>query len=173
MRRRGIKNLLPCVLSSRDVGLAVEGNVGEGIAVEELNSPVKDANEATKDAEKDRANQITLGGILLLSDGTELAQAVDDGNNKTAKADTSKAIGYRALESSPGRALWHVVRAKVPGAIDSRNGRVNGVLEPLRDPVRCECDEDKQANDFSLAASSSTSAARRIAAWLVLDVHGD
>lgn len=44
-------HLLPCILRSGDVALSVERNVAERVSVQELDSPVQDANQAAQDAE--------------------------------------------------------------------------------------------------------------------------
>ncbi len=44
---------------------------------------------------------------------------------------------------------------EIPRAVDTRNDGVDGVLEPLRDPVHGECNEDDQSDDFAFAAAAS------------------
>lgn len=47
---------------------------------------------------------------------------------------------------------------------------MDGVLEPLGDPVASECDEGDQTDDFGRAATASSSAASRIVAGFIFDV---
>lgn len=109
--------------------------------------------------------------LLLLGHGAKLAQTVDNGNDQTAKTDASKAVRQGAFERAPSSAPGEVVLAEVPRAIYSRNSGVDRVLEPFGDPVGCESDEDQQPNDLALATTTSTGAAGRVVAWLVLDIH--
>lgn len=129
---------LPGVLGGGDVRLAVQRNVAEGVAVKELESPLNQSEEAVQDAKDchaDEATDTTLLHGLALGDGTELAEELDNSHEKTAQADGSKAVCQSTLGGTPRRILGEVVDAKVPRGVDAGNGGVDGVLEPLRDPV--------------------------------------
>lgn len=147
--------------------------MGEGIAIEELDGPVQDANDAAEDAEQDRANKIALGCFLLLSNGADLTQEVDDCNHKTTKTDASETVGHGAFESSPRGSRGQVVRAEIPRSIDAGYGGVDGVLEPFGDPVGRESNEDKQTDDLALPTTTSASAAGGVISRLILDVNGN
>ena len=80
----------PGVLSRSDVRLAVQGNVNESIAVEELDSPLDDGQDAAQDAEDDPANHTKDATLItgrVPGDGADSAQELDDGDHETAEAD--------------------------------------------------------------------------------------
>ena len=56
----------PRLLGGLNVALAVQRNVAEGIAVNELDGPIEDADQALQNAEADLGADIaTLGSIVL------------------------------------------------------------------------------------------------------------
>lgn len=66
--------------------------MGEGVAVEEADSPVKDANETSQTAEAGGTYHVT--GLLTLLAGytAELAQAVDDCDDQAPKGDAAERV---------------------------------------------------------------------------------
>lgn len=145
----------------------------EGITVDELDGPIQNTDQAPKDAEHYGADNITVTGRILLCDRAKLAKAVDDGYQQAAKADTSKAVGKSASKRATSDLCWIVVDVEVPRAIDARDGGMDGVLQPLRDPVRSKRDEHDQADDFALSATANPLAAGCVVwAGLVFDVDG-
>jgi hypothetical protein len=83
--------------------------VGKGISIDELDSPIKQANEASQDAKEDSAQGVTLTSFGLLRYGTQLSEAVDDGDDQASKTDTSERVGHASLESTEGGVFWEVV----------------------------------------------------------------
>lgn len=168
-------NHVPGVLSCRDVRLAVQRNVAEGIPVEESNRPFKDPNQTSQDTENGvpyGASNSTLLPSLALHNRTKVPQKLDDGNNQAAEADRAEAVGESPLGGTTRRALGEVVRAEVPRAIHPRNDSVHGVLDPLGDPVHGEGDKHYEANDLT-TTTASVAITRRIAAGgLVLGIDG-
>ena len=100
----------------------------EGVAVEELHKPVEKSYEASENPERYATNHTTLCCFLLLGDGTGLAHHVDKGDQQTSKTDTTERIGGGAFQSTSCSSLWRSTTAKVPGAVDSGNGGMDGVL---------------------------------------------
>ena len=88
----------PGFFSSGDVSLAVEGDVGEGVAVDELDGPVEDADEAAEHAERDRRDDVAGLGFLLLRDADRLPQHVDERDDQRAEADAAERVRNRAPE---------------------------------------------------------------------------
>jgi hypothetical protein len=76
---------LPSVLCALEVVLAVQRHVAEGIAVDELNSPIEQANDALQEAKGNAAAHVASLGLLLLRNRAQLANAVDDGDQETAQ----------------------------------------------------------------------------------------
>lgn len=58
---------LPGILGRREVGLSVESNVAEGISVEEIDSPLQDAENTSKNTEQNIAKDVTLRRPLTSS----------------------------------------------------------------------------------------------------------
>jgi hypothetical protein len=137
----------PGCLSALDVALAVEGHVAESVAVDELHSPFEDTNEAAQDAETNLADHVTIASCLVASHRAELAQELNDGHDERAKGDAAKAVGKSTASGAASGTLGRVVRAEVPCSIDTRDNDMRGVLDPFRDPVGGERDEDEQSND--------------------------
>lgn len=165
----------PGVLCRGDVCFSVQRNVAEGVAVEESYSPFEDGNHTSQNAEQDISNHASYTTLLTrLTSGNraQLSDSLDDSNYQTTQADGSKAVSQSPLRSPSSRALGEVVRRKVPGAVDTRNGGVHGVLDPFRDPVHGEGDEDYQPNDLGLAAASIGIAIGVAGGRLILGVDG-
>ena len=137
---------LPGVLCGGDVGLAVERDVGECVAVDERDGPVEETDEATQYAEHDRSNHVALRGLVLLRDAACLAEHVDDCDDQGAEGDRSKAVCHGASERTRSGTFRHssgLARAEVPGSVNASDSHVNGVLDPFGNPVAGKCDEDK------------------------------
>lgn len=151
--------------------------MAKSIAVQELEGPLEQAQEAAEDAKDDVANHAAdaaLAAGLAAGDGAELAQELDNGNEQAAEADGAETVRQGAAGGTAGGALGKVVNAKVPGAVDTRDGGVDGVFEPLGDPVHGKGDVDHEADELGLAAAAAVGAAVWIARrGLVLDVEGD
>jgi hypothetical protein len=81
-------------LSGWDICLPVQGNVGESIFVDELNSPIKKTDEASQDAKEDLAHELSLRCLILLGNRACLAEELDNGNDQASKADTAKTVGH-------------------------------------------------------------------------------
>lgn len=129
--------------------------MGKGVAVDELDGPFEDGDDAAQETKDDDANHAADAAVLgrrLAGDGAQLAQELDDGDNEAAEGDGAEGVGEGALEGAAGGVLGEVVRAEVPGAVDAGDGGVDGVLEPLGDPVHGEGDEGDEADDAGVAA---------------------
>lgn len=149
---------LPGVFGSGNVRLAVQSNVAESVAVEELESPFEDRQEAAENAEDhiaDHATDTTVIHGLLAGNGAQLAEELDDGDKQTSQADGTEAVGEGALGGTASGILGEVVDTEVPGTVDTRDDGVDGVLQPLRNPVHCKGDEDHQTDNLALAAPTS------------------
>lgn len=168
---------LPSVLCRRNVRLSVQRDVAVGVSVKELDCPVQKTDDAAQDAEEDvseDASNPTLLSGLGAGHRAQLSQELDDGDQQAAEADRAEAIS----EGSPGRTssgtLREVVRVEVPRAIDARDGDVDGVLDPLRDPVHGKGNEYHESDDLPMAAPAARFAASRVVGrWLVLGVDTD
>lgn len=84
----------PGCLSGWYICLPVQGNVGESIFVDELNSPIKKTDEASQDAKEDLAHEVSLRCLILLGNRACLAEELDNGNDQASKADTAKTVGH-------------------------------------------------------------------------------
>ena len=168
------KNLLPSILRSSDVALSVKRDVAECVSVQELDSPVEDANQTAQDAKQNRPHHVAITGSIALSGRAELTKSLDDSYKQTSKTDTAEAVGHGPLESTAGRALWHGVRVEIPGAVYAGDGSVDCVLQPFGDPVHGEGNENQQANHFAVSAITDTVSAVRIGTiGCILNVDGD
>ena len=154
----------------------------EGIAVDELHGPVDDADDAAQHAERDRADDVAFPSFLLLRDARRLPHHVDQRDDQRAEADAPKAVRHAPPECAARRSSRHAAwlsRAEIPAPVQTGNGAVQRVLDPLADPVSRKRDEHQQSDDFCARTSARARAARtrRIAhprpavARLVLDVH--
>ena len=149
---------LPRVLRGGDVRLAVERDMGEGVAVDERDGPVEEADEAAEHAEHDAADEVALRGFVLLSDAAGLAEHVDDGDDQGAEGDGPEAVGHGAAEGAGGGAPGHsagFAAAEVPGAVDAGDGDVDGVFDPFGDPVAGKGDEDEETDDGRAGAAAT------------------
>lgn len=149
----------------------------EGVAVEELKSPLEDAEQTAEDTENDIANHATNTTVvkgLLTSDRAQLSEELDDGDKQASQADGTEAVSESASGRTACSVLGEVVDAKVPGTVDTRDDGVDCVLEPFRNPVRCERDKHGQSNNLALATTRAVCTAIRIVwRWLPLDVDGN
>lgn len=137
----------------------------EGVAVEELSKPVKEADQASQNTEHRVPNSTAdpaFLGRLSPCNRAEMPHKLDDGENQASEADRTKAVGKCPAGGTTRRLLREIMRAEIPRAVDARDDGVDGILEPLRDPVHCESDKDYQPNDLGMAAAPI--AAGRIAA---------
>jgi hypothetical protein len=132
----------PGCFGALDVALAVQRHVAESVTVDELHSPLEDPNKTTQDAEANLADNVAVASCLVASHGTELAQELDDGHDERAKGDAAKAVGKSTTSGAASSTFGRVVRAEVPCSIDTRDNDMSGVLDPFRDPVGGERDED-------------------------------
>lgn len=150
-----VLNHVPGVLGSRDVRLAVQCNVDKGIAVEELNSPLNNGQNAAHDAEDDPADHTkdtALVACRVSSDRAYSAQELDDGNDQTAEADGTEAVGQGSARRGACGVLGEVVDTEVPGTVDTGDDGVDYVLDKLRNPVHSKGNEDNQSDQSSGAA---------------------
>lgn len=123
----------------------------ESVAVEDGDEPVKQGDEAAQDPDEDAADEIAFGRLVSLCDGACLAQHVDDGNDQAAQTDAAKGVGCCTPEGPAGRALGHStgrLAPEVPRPIDTCDGRVYGVLDPLADPVHGKGHVHDQPDDL-------------------------
>jgi hypothetical protein len=161
---------LPCIFCSCEVRLAVEGDVAEGIAVEELDGPLQKTKQATNAAEDCVTNHAATRSLLVASSVAELAQELHDGDQQAAQTDGTKAVGQGTLGGSASGILGEVVRVEVPRAIDASNCCVDCVLEPLREPVHRKGSEGNKTDNLALAATS-VGARRIVVGRLIFDVY--
>ncbi|KAI6772884.1 hypothetical protein HG530_003842 [Fusarium avenaceum] len=87
-----VLNHLPGILCSCEIGLAVEGNVAEGVAVEELDGPLQKTKQATDAAEDRVADHAAIRSLLVTSSVTKLAQELHDGYQQATQTDGTKAV---------------------------------------------------------------------------------
>ena len=167
-------NLLPSVLSSRNIALSVESDVAESISVQELHSPFQDTDQASQNAEQNCANHVAITCRIALSSGADLTEELNNSHEETAETDASKAVCHCALEGTSSCALGHGVGIEVPRAVDTGDGGVDSVLQPFGDPVHGKRREGNQTNDLAITTSSSSIAASCVGlVWCILHVDGD
>lgn len=174
--QQSVTNLdhLPGTLRCVNIALSVQRNVAESIAVEELDCPIQEANQAAQTAEQDTTDDITVARCVLLRDRAQLAQELDDGNNQATKTNAAETVGDGTLESAAGSSLGLRIGVEVPRTVHAGNRGVDRVLQPLRDPIHGEGHKDEQANDLAAAAvSDSISALSIVLVRRVLHVDGD
>ena len=165
---------MPRRLGSRNVRLPVQRNVTKRILIEELHEPVEEANQAPKHTEQDLPHHVPLRRRVLLGDIARLAEELDDSDDQAAEADGAEAVGDGALEGATGGAFGEsrrLLRAEVPGAVDTGDGDMDDVLEDLGDPVPGEGDEDDEPDDLGHRAAAVDAAGG--VAGIVPGVHGD
>lgn len=151
----------------------------ECIAVDELDSPVNQANDATQDTKGNLSSNVSLLTLLTLRDTHSMSDHIDNGDDQGSEADAAKGVGHCSFEGTARRATRHptwFARTEKPRFIDPSDGGVQGNLDPVCDPVPGEAIEDDQTDNLSgrTAASATTSRTSRIRAsliGLVLDVH--
>jgi hypothetical protein len=124
--------LLPGVLSGSNVRFAIERNIRKRVTVQELDRPVEQADETSKDAEHNRADNIAVASSRSLGSRADLSDELDDGNEQTTQTNATEAVGQGTLQGTAGRTLGEflIVRIEVPRAVYTRDGDVNGVFEP-------------------------------------------
>lgn len=164
---------VPCGLCCGYVCLSVQGNVGEGVAIQELNSPIQNPNQTTQDAKQDGGNNVALGGFVLSSNRADLAQEVDDGHNQTAETDAAKTVGQGSFQCAASSSPRQVVRVEIPGTIHTGNGDMDRVLQPFRNPVHGKCDEDDQTGHLCRATATAAGITRTILTRLPPSIDGD
>ena len=89
----------------------------EGVAVQEVDRPLQDADQAAQDAVHDVPDHVAFGAFLVRGHGRGLPQHVDDRDQQAAQADAPEGVGHGAAEGAPGCAGWHAARfagAEVP-----------------------------------------------------------
>lgn len=151
--------------------------MAEGIAVEELEGPFENGEQAADNAEDDVANGATNTTVvhgLLAGNGANLAQELNNGDKQAAEADGAEAVSESTLGRGAGGILGEVVDAEVPGAVDAGNDGVDCVFEPLADPVHSKRDKHHKTNHLGLA----TVLAVLTALWIIrrrfpFDVNSD
>lgn len=147
----------PGILGSRDISLSVQGDVTEGVAVEKSNEPVEQRDETSQHPNGNTANQVTLASLVSLCDRARLTQHVDDRDNQTTETDAAKGVCGCATEGTSGGALGHAaggLAEEIPRTVDTRDGGVHCVLDPLTDPVHSEGGVDDKTDDLCSAAAT-------------------
>ena len=137
----------PGVFGRGDERFPVQGDVAEGVAVEEGDEPVEEGDEAAQDPEEDATHEIPFAGFVALRDGAGLAEHVDDCDDQAAETDAAEGVGGGAFEGAARGSFgqfsfWVLVAAEIPRAVDAGDGRVDGVLHPFAEPVHGEGDVD-------------------------------
>ena len=102
-------NSRPGLLGGGEVALAVEGNVAECVAVDELYGPVEQADDALQDEEEAVSGKVAGVSLALLRYGACLTQHVDQSDDQAAETDRTKAVRQSATSGAPRRSLGHVV----------------------------------------------------------------
>lgn len=138
----------PCVFCGGDVALAVQGDVGKGVAVDELDRPIEKSDEPLQNTKGAFGGEVAVVGLGLLRDRARLAEHVDKGDDQAAETDGAEAVCQCATSGAPCWTLGHVVGAKVPAAVDAGDDRVDQVLQDFGNPVSCKSDEDDETDDF-------------------------
>lgn len=101
-----------------------------------------------------------------------MSQELNNRDKQASQANGSKAVCKCALGGATGGVLGEVVGAEVPGTVDASDDGVDGVLEPLGDPVHGKSNKGDQTNDLALA-TAATSTRWVVVGWLILVVNGD
>lgn len=99
--------------------------------VDELNSPIQDADQALKNAQGDVRSEVSRICFLLARDTACLPKHIDYRNDQTSKTDAAETVGQRATCCASGDALGRVTRAEIPGSVNARDDNMDGVLEPF------------------------------------------
>jgi len=104
----------PCILRSRNVSLAVERDMAEGISVDKLHSPFKQTEQALKTAEEYINHDVAVPSLTLLCNRAEMTECVDYGHDEGTEGDRAEGVCQAALECAPCGSFGEVVRAEVP-----------------------------------------------------------
>lgn len=167
----------PCVFGSWNVCLAIQSNVAEGIPVEEGDQPVEQSDEAAKNPNGDAANNVSPCSFLLLRNRARLADHVDNGNDQTSKADTTKGIRSRTFKGATSGTLGSTARSaapEIPGSVHTSDSGMDGVLDPFAKPIHSKGNIDNKPDNLGAAASVRTARWIRPAAiGFVCDVDRD
>lgn len=167
----------PGVLGCGDVGLAVQRDVAESVAVEECDEPVKKIDKASQNPGCDAADDVAFFHLMPLDDGNRLTQHVDDRDDQAPEADAAEGVGSGADEraaSCSSRKTARKSTPEVPGSVYARDCGVDGVFEPLAEPVHRKRDIHDHPDDFGGAATAiGTCGIDSVVVGLVRDVDGD
>lgn len=132
---------LPGVLSSFTVGLAIDGNLSEGVHVEVSDQRFKAGHDASQEASQEVV-------VLASSSFSDSLQGLEESNNQRTKANRSKGGCASSLESTKGWVVGHASGLeKVPRSVSSSNSDVDNVLDDLAGPV--EGEQQEEENDSS------------------------
>lgn len=147
------------------------------ISVNKFHSPLNNAQKALKNTEEshaDEAADATILARLLSGNRAKLAKKLNNGNNQTAQRNGPKAVGQGTFRGAAGGVLGEVMNGKVPSTVDAANDCVDGILEPLCNPIHGECYKRNQADDGTAAAVRAIGTAVRIVGrWLPSNVDAD
>jgi len=146
--------------------------VAESISVDELNSPLQDTKKAANATEQSVSQHTAIRSLLVTSSGADLTDELDNSDQQATQSDGSKTVGQGSLRRSASGVLGEVVGVEVPRAVDAGNRGVDGVLEPLGEPVHGKRDEDDETNYLAFTAAA-IGARGVIVRRLVLDVDCD
>lgn len=130
--------------------------MAECVAVDELHSPIDQANNALQTAETRRADDISLLRLRLLGYADSLADHVDECDDEGTKGDTAKGVGHAAFEGAAGGAARHAAGfagAEEPRAVDTGDGGVDGVFDPFANPLE-ESGVSKRSDEVGLGIGS-------------------
>lgn len=167
----------PGVPGRGDVGLAVQRDVAERVAVDEGYQPVQERDEAPQDRGRDAADDVAFLELLPLHHRERLTQHVDDRDDQATEADAAEGVRRRPHERAAGGSFGKAAgkpAPEIPGSVYTCDGGMDGVLQPLAEPVHRECDVHDQPDDRGPAAAAVGT--RRIdsaAVGFVRDVDGD
>ena len=85
---------LPRILRGGDVRFAVERDVREGVAIDELHRPVEEGDDALEAAEREGGDDVALLRFLLLCNGDALPDHVDECDDERAERNTAERVGH-------------------------------------------------------------------------------
>ena len=136
-----------------------------------LDRPIDETDDAAEDAKCNGAAGIALLGLGLLGDAEGLANHIDQGHDQGAETDAAEGIRQGATGGAPrhpGRHPTSLTGTEEPGAVHARHDGMDGVFQPLGDPVSGKGDEDHQTDDFGGGAAAATTTTRRVAvaSWI-------
>lgn len=136
--------------------------MGEGVAVQKLDGPLQETKQTADNAEQHTSEETFNASstrCLTACNRANLSKELDNGDEQTAESNGPVAVGESALQCTTSGSLGKIGRVKVPRSVHARNGGVDGVLEPLGDPVHGKGDVGDYPNDLSLATASTCLAA--------------